>query len=157
MSERKVKARAKEWQLNAKDGKESIAITFTFSPGHAEKYDSITAFLYFTEKTLNRTLDSLRHCGWQTDSLADLDTLNLNEVELVIDDEEFQGKWRTRVKWVNRIGGLDSKNAMDKNQQTAFAMRLQAAAKANKVKYEQALGNTLGTAPSHDPADDLGF
>jgi len=129
------KARAKEWALGiSSTNKEQIAVMFEFVGGeHDGKH--ITWFGYFTDGTVDRTLESLRHCGWESDSLAELDTLGNCEVELVIEDEEYEGKWRSKVKWVNRVAKLALKEQMNAAQVAAFAARMRGKTVASKKKY----------------------
>lgn len=129
------KARAKEWALGVSStNKEQIAVMFELLGGeHAGKH--ITWFGYFTDGTVDRTLESLRHCGWESDSLAELDTLGNCDVELVIEDEEYEGKWRSKVKWVNRIAKLALKEQMNPAQVAAFAARMRGKTVASKQKY----------------------
>lgn len=129
------KARAKEWALGlSQTGKEQIAVLFEITSGpHAGK--SITWFGYFTDQTVDRTLESLRHCGWDSDSLADLDGLGENEVVLVVEDETYEGKTRSRVKWVNRESRLALKDQMSAAQVQAFAARMRGKTVASKQKY----------------------
>jgi hypothetical protein len=128
--ERVYAARAKEWGLGETDtGKEQIAVQFEILTPDAD-IRRITWFGYFTEKTMERTIQSLRYCGWQGDDLSNLSDLDLNEVELVIDDETYEGKTRTKVKWVNRGGGLALKAPMDAVRKKAFAASMRANIKA---------------------------
>lgn len=128
-------ARATSWDLGMSDnGKEQIEIVFQILEGPFQG-KSIHAFLYFTEGALDRTLESMRHCGWASDSLAEIDDLGNNEVEIVIEEEEYQGKWRDKVKWVNRRGRLLMKNPMSQSQKAAFAARLRGKTVASKQKY----------------------
>jgi len=133
---RTVKARAREWALGmSSTGKEQIAILFDLVGEHGEQFQSITWFGYFTDNTVDRTLDSLRHCGWDSDSLAELDNLNANEVELVIGEEEYDGKTRTRVLWVNRQSRLALREQMSPQAMAAFAAKLRGKTIAHKKKY----------------------
>ena len=129
------RARAQEWQLGmSSTGKEQIGVMFQLVGGpHDGKH--ITWFGYFTDNTVDRTLDSLRHCGWDSDSLADLDSLGVNEVELVIEDEVYEGKTRSKVKWVNRVSRLQMKEQMSQAQIQAFAAKLRGKTVASKQKY----------------------
>lgn len=129
------RAHAKEWQLGmSSTGKEQIGVMFQIIGGeHDGKH--ITWFGYFTDGALDRTLESLRHCGWDSDSLAELDNLGANEVELVCEDEEYEGRWRTRVKWVNRVSRLQMKEQMSPQQVQAFAAKLRGRTVASKQKY----------------------
>lgn len=127
----KVKARARtnEWDLgkstarNGEDAKEQIAVLFDYVDANGET-GSITWYGYFTEKTWERTLDSLRYMGWKGDDLGNLDGLDSNEVELVLDVEEYQGKRRTKVQWVNRLQALALQNPMDQKERQSFASKM---------------------------------
>lgn len=129
------RARAKEWGLGYSDtGKEQIAVLFQIADGpHNGKH--IHWYGYFTDETLDQTLMSMRHCGWASESLAELDTLGDNDVMLVIEDEEYQGKWRSRVRWVNRVPKLALKSQMNMQQASDFAQKLRGKTVASKQKY----------------------
>lgn len=88
---------------------------------------------YFTEKTEARTLESLRHCGWQGDDLTDLAGISDNEVQLVIDHEDYDGKTYARVQWVNRLGGVGFGAPMEDAAKRAFAARMRSKAAASRV------------------------
>jgi hypothetical protein len=68
---------------------------------------------HFTDKTTDRTIESLQHLGWKGDDLAELEdengeralTLFPDTVEIVCEPEEYDGNWRLRVKWINKPGG----------------------------------------------------
>jgi hypothetical protein len=137
------RARAEEWQLGVSStGKEQIGVMFQLIGAHEGKH--ITWFGYFTDNTVDRTLESLRHCGWDSDNLAELDSLGANEVELVIEDETYEGKTRSKVKWVNRPSRLQMKEQMNPAQIAAFAARLRGKTVASKQKY--------GAQPAAQPA-----
>jgi len=129
------RARATEWVLGmSSTGKEQIAVMFELVGGvHDGKH--ITWFGYFTDQTVDRTLESMRHCGWDSDSIAELDSLGANEVDLVIEDETYEGKTRSRVKWVNRVSRLAVKEQLNPMQIAEFAAKLRGKAVASKKKY----------------------
>jgi hypothetical protein len=69
---------------------------------------------YLTDNTAERTIESLQHCGWRGDDISvfakgDLDGLDANEVDLVVEMEEYEKdgelKEAPKVQWVNRRGG----------------------------------------------------
>jgi hypothetical protein len=129
------KARAKEWALGiSSTGKEQIAVMFQIVGGEIDG-QSITWFGYFTEGAIDRTLDSMRHCGWDSDSLAEIDALGNNEVEIVVEEESYDGKTRCKVKWVNRISKLALKEQMTPSAAQAFAAKLRGKTVAHKRKY----------------------
>lgn len=129
------KARAKEWGLgHSSTGKEQVAVLFELTAGeHQGKY--ITWYGYFTETTVDRTLDSLRHCGWDGDNFVTLEGLGKNEVELVIEPEEYQGKVNDRVKWVNRLSTIALKEKMSGDALATFAAKMRGKALAHKQSY----------------------
>jgi len=161
------KARAKEWALgHASSGKEQVAILFEITQGeHAGK--SITWFGYFTDATCDRTLDSLRYCGWEGDNLAALDGLGANEVEIVIEPDTYEGKTRDRVKWVNRPARLALREQMSPAAAANFAANMRARAIAHKQAHGPARAPGSRSAPassSHGagepdpyPGDDIPF
>lgn len=137
------KARAREWQLGlSSGGNEQVAVMFEILDGEAAG-QKITWFGSFSEKTSERskstprerTFDSLRHCGWDSDSLVELDNLGANEVEIVLDEEEYEGRISTKVKWVNKPSRLALKNQMSPAAALAFANKLRGATIAHKNKY----------------------
>lgn len=129
------KARAKEWGLgHSATGKEQVAVLFEVTQGeHAGK--SFTWFGFFTENTTERTLDSLRHCGWDGDNFVEMKGLDSNEVEIVVEEEEYEGKVRTKVQWVNRPSRLAMREQMNAQAQAAFAAKMRGRAVQHKQKY----------------------
>lgn len=96
-------------------GKEQVGVLFEIMDPAEQAGTRITWYGYFTEKTVDRTLESLEHCGWNGNSLGagDLDTAR-GEVQIVIEHEADQkGEQRARVKWVNSIGGLQLGEVLD--------------------------------------------
>jgi hypothetical protein len=158
-----VKARAREWALgHSSNGNEQVAVLFEITQGeHAGR--TITWFGFFTEHTWERTMDSLRHCGWDGNDFTSLDGLDANEVELVIEQEEYQGKVRDRVKWVNRPSRLALKEAMGADAMRSFAAKMRGRAQTHKAKYGAQPAATSPRAqsqrghtqqqPSHDAMD----
>jgi hypothetical protein len=141
----KFRAKAKEWGLGeSSTGKEQIAVSFDILTEGAE-FSTITWYGYFTEDTWQRTLESLRIMGWTgTDFEQDLVGLDTNEVELVVAEEEFDGKVRTKVQWVNRVGGLNIKAPLTLERTKAFAATMR-----DRIK---AFDATKGSRPAPKPA-----
>ncbi len=108
----KHKARATEHQFGRfETGTRCVRIQFELTDGefkgHRISWDG-----WFTDKTVERTLEALEYCGWDGASLAKLSGLGDREVELDIEHEENQetGRVYPRVKWVNRLGGMKLKD-----------------------------------------------
>jgi hypothetical protein len=48
-------------------------------------------------------------------------------VEVVVENEEYQGKVHPKIQWVNAIRGASIQNAMDPLQAKSFAARMKGA------------------------------
>lgn len=130
----KVQGRAREWALgHADNGTEQIGILFDYIDENGEP-SRITYYGYFTESTADRTIESMRFCGWEGDDFGQLEGLDRNEVELVIEDETYQGKTRRKVQWVNRLASVAIKKPMDSQQIAAFAAKMRGRAVASRQK-----------------------
>ena len=130
----KVKARAREWGLDvSKNGKDQVVVLFAYVGEDGEEH-MIRWYGFFTEATTDRTLDSLRYCGWTGDDLSNLEGLDANEVELVLEEEEYEGKLNTKVKWVNGPSRFELKNPMNQAQAKSFAERMRGKVVAHKQK-----------------------
>jgi hypothetical protein len=119
------RARAQSATLGyAGTGTAQVAVRFEITDSeYAGK--TATWFGSFTERSWDRTVESLRHCGWQGDDISDLTGIDQNEVELVMEEEEHNGAWRTRPRWVNALGGgVGLKEAMTQDQLRAFAAKM---------------------------------
>ncbi len=87
-------------------GKTFVLLNFEILDGpSAGKTISWRGF-FTTEKAEKRTVESLRYCGFRGEELSAASAQELDqEVSIAIDHEEYEGKVRDRVKWVNRPGG----------------------------------------------------
>lgn len=94
----------------------SVCLTFRNEAG-----EHIDAYLYLSEKALARTEKSLRACGWVGDDVSELmrDGVDLKQVEVVVEEEEYNGKVRAKVKWINAI-----RKAMEADKAKELAMSL---------------------------------
>jgi hypothetical protein len=128
----RFKAKAIEGALGfTKGGKEQVAVALEIIEGdHAGT--SLTWYGFFTEKTTERTFESLRHLGWKGDDLSDLDGILDNEVSIQVEEEDDdQGRTHSKVRWINAPGGgLAMKERMDDGAAKAFAQRMKGQAMA---------------------------
>jgi len=88
---------------------------------------SITWYGSFSEKAREHTFKALRVCGWQGDDVDDLTTIDSNEVQIVVaEDQDLEGNPTIRVRWINPIGGggIAMKNRMDETSARAFAAEM---------------------------------
>lgn len=122
-----------------KNGDPQIAIDFVITQGEHEGQHLMWRG-FFTEKTTNRTIESLEHCGWSGTDLTDLSGIDTNEVDLVVEHEEFTdqetGETRTsaKVRWVNAIGGISRLNPMEAATGKAFAAKMKGHILAHRAK-----------------------
>lgn len=106
-------------------GKEQVAVLFQLMDAEGNPTNTITWHGYFTEKAWERTVESLRNCGWEGDDISDLSGVDRNEVSLVIEAEEYQGAWTSKVKWVNAPGsGLALKDQLQPHEAQSFAQQM---------------------------------
>lgn len=98
---------------------------------------------YLTDKTAERTLESLQHCGWTGDDISvfatGLNGLDKNEVELQIEMEPGSTdptKEYPKVQWVNRAGGgaKFAGEAMDAAAAADFGKKFRGLALSLKAK-----------------------
>lgn len=148
-NKRYYKAKAAEWSLGeTSQGNPQVVVLFNILDEGAQE-TRLTWYGYFTEKTTDKTIESLRICGWQGEDLTDLTGLDTNEVSLVVEDEEYtdeqsgQVSTRARVRWVNKAGGLSVKQPLTGEKAQAFAASMRAAVRA----FDAASGKRTTTAP----------
>ena len=120
------KARATEAEFGfTNTGTEQVAVVFEVVEDGEFQGERIAWFGFFTEATAERTIQALRVCGWTGDDLGDLSGFDANEVELVVEHEEYQGKTTAKVKWVNKIGNrVVLKHKMTDAQRAELAKRM---------------------------------
>lgn len=118
----RYKARAIEWRLGVTGGgNEQIGVLFQLEDGQL-----MTWYGFFSEKTTERTLDSLETMGWDGVSITDPMGLDRNDVQLVVEHEtNDEGKTFPRVRWVNRLGGLTMKEELSGAALQNFKQRMQ--------------------------------
>ena len=138
INKRYVRSKAKEWVLGeSENGKPHIAISFHIK----DPLDGVEKFVgyrgFFTEATTERTIESLRYLGFEGDDLSKLEGLDKNEVELVIEDEEYTKEGDpgptlfTRVQWINQVRGPQVKVKLEGEKLGSFAALMKNAFRAH--------------------------
>jgi hypothetical protein len=145
-------ARSWELGLSSKNKTEQIAVQFELLDGsHAGHF--ITWFGYFTEAARDRTFENLRICGWVGDDILTLTGMGSCKVSLVIEDEHYNGKTNSRVRWVNRLGGSVRMGAtMDEAHRRQFAARMRMHAGPSSTSTDRS--STLDGTSSRGVTDD---
>jgi hypothetical protein len=152
----KYKAKAIDRQFGkSKKGNEQVLVTFAITEDGPHKNKKVYWYGHFTDKTADRTLESLEHCGWDGASLVEMKGFGTKEVELDVGLEQGEdGREFVRVRWVNRIGGGAKMNeTLDAGGVAALNERLKGALLARK-ESKAAEGDTSfppgASAPSGD-------
>lgn len=171
INKRYVRSKAKEWALGEWDGgKPYVGISFHIKDplDGAEKFVQWRG--WFTEAAADRTIESLRHLGFEGDDVSELKDLDKNEVELVIEDEEYtdqqtgESKTTTRVQFINKPRGPMVKTKLEGDKARSFAAQMKekfravdaaAGKRVPKPNGAPASSGPLGGDPP--PPDDLPF
>lgn len=146
----------------AQSGNHQIAVQLEIIEDSAELANNgerIAWLGHFTDKTTDRTVESLQHLGWKGDDLGELEELDAEAcarllpdvVEIVCEPEEYEGTWRLRVKWINKVGG--GRFAF-KEPLTGSALKAFAAQMRGTIRNAQQGGGAprKTTAPAAAPA-----
>lgn len=152
--EGRYKCRATEGALSeTNDGKPQVAVDIVITEEECDYTGQHrTWYGSFTEKSQDRTLQSLRLLGWQGDDLSNLVGLGDTEAWVTIAHEEDQeGNTRDRAAWINGSGGLQVKKLMDEGAAKAFAERMKGHVLAHNAK-SGAGGSSPNAAASGKPA-----
>jgi hypothetical protein len=131
------------------NGNPQIAVSFdildeAFAGSSITWYGSFSKNLGKGKKTpFQRTIETLRICGWEGDDISDLSTITKNEVSLTLDYETFEGERKLKVKWVNAPGGVAVKNPMNEAQAKGFAAKM----RGEVIAASRSIPKTNGSKP----------
>jgi hypothetical protein len=80
---------------------------------------------YLTDATEYRTLESLTHCGWKGD-FKEFSGIDCEIVQLVLEDETYEGNTRTKVQWVNKpsLRSIPEEHRMGDMERERYAKNL---------------------------------
>ena len=109
-----VKARASTMRFtnSSEKGTPGVEVVFNILEG-PDKGTNVVWRGWMTEKTRVRTAESLEACGFDGENDA---TVTKNEVYIVIEHEEYEGKTRPRVAWVNDMSRGPGSTPMDSGE-----------------------------------------
>lgn len=134
-------------------GKEQIAVLLELADESGRR---ISWYGYFTDATFDRTIESLRHLGWQGNDLSEFATglpegVN-NEIEIVVDHEEDQeGNTRARVRWINSGRGIAVKERLAEHEARAFGARMRSRVAALQAGKNGGAATSRPAAPGPRP------
>lgn len=119
-----------EYGVFPNTGSDFVYVTFQVVGG---EYDGhrVPWTGHFTEKTAQRTIESLEYCGctFPGNDITNLEGLGSQQVSIDVQHEDYtdsNGNLRTtaRVAWVNRPGGMKQEHQMDAARKASFRERM---------------------------------
>lgn len=111
-------------------GNEQIGVKFETKQGDIMWYG------YFSPAAMPYTLERLKTCGLPDNNLIKADEMVGTEVDIIVEHEEYDGKTRLKVQWINPIGGGGMRNPMDSDSLAEFARRIKEQADGAKKRNE---------------------
>jgi hypothetical protein len=149
-------------------GKEQVAVSLEVLDSVTDASEQMAWYGYFTDAAAEYTIKALRTMGWTGDDLADLSSIKGAEVAVVVEHEEYEGKTRAKVRWINPVGsgsGAILKEQMSEAEAKSFAAKMKGRIRAfdklagqpkNTGKPNSRTG-ALSPEPPPIGADDLPF
>lgn len=122
------------WLGESKNGTRFIRVPVTISEG-SQKGKTIDWYGYLTDRTQERTVEVLETCfgvNWDWNNI----NFTGQEVEVVVEQEEYNGKTSFRAKWLNNPN-MDRTNG-GKSPEEIEAAKAEAQAKAKEIAKELA-------------------
>lgn len=164
MQKAKYRARA----VGVKFGQSSnnntqIAVTVEVVDHDEYTGEETTWIGHFTDKTTERTIESLRHMGWQGDELAELEDADAvrcaellpETIIVVVEPEVYEGKERLKAQWINKIGGgFAFKEPLAGADLKSFSAQMRAQVKAVRPSARSANGSRSSDRHPNAPEDD---
>lgn len=123
---------------SAEKGTPYVSILF-----ETEQGEDLTAFLYLSDAALERTVRTLREVfGFNDDFGTVKEQVTGKQASIVVEAEEYEGKSRMKVKWINTVGGGSGKPL-----ENASTLLAQLSAKAKRIAaVSPAAGRTAAVA-----------
>lgn len=143
----------------ASTGNEQVAVSLEVTDVDGNPTgERIAWYGTFTEAAYPYTVKTLRVMGWRGDDLSDLSSIAGTPVSIVVQSEEYKGKVRQKVAFVNAPGG----GAILKEQMTPDAAKSFADRMRSKIRMADAMEGkprnngapapkSRGGALSHEP------
>ena len=137
-----------------KTSRGNVQLAVTFDTDSSE-HPAVTGYLFFSEAAMEVTERALRALGWDPleqnwaiDDLIASDDIIGAKVSLTCAYEEWEGKQRFKVKFINEVGGGTLKERLSDDEARAFTAGLR-----------QKLGVTGGSKRKPAPVaeDDIPF
>jgi hypothetical protein len=123
------------WLGESKNGTRFIRVPVTIATEGAQKGKTIDWYGYLSEKTQERTIEILESCfgvNWNWDNI----NFAGQEVEVVVEQDDYNGKVSFKAKWLNNPNFDRTNNG--KSPEEVEAAKAEAKAKAADIAKELA-------------------
>ena len=122
----------------AASGTEQVAVLVKTELGK-----QLTWYGYLTEKAAERTMNSLITFG--VSDLETLEGLSANEVDIVVEHDEYNGKVHAKIAWINALGsgGVALKDKVEGSERQAMLSKH----KGNFLRLRKEAGAAAPTQP----------
>lgn len=107
------------------NGTDYLYVLFKLKGG-SQDGQSIGAYFYFSEAAQEKAIEGLRNagCTFPGGDVTNLAGLGSKDVSLVVEHEEYEGKTKAKVKWVNKVGGVKEDQVLDQSERSALKSRM---------------------------------
>lgn len=147
----------------SKTGTVYVGLPFEVIDG-SQAGEHITGFLYISDNTLDRSIETLAECfGFNGDLNALYNgesTLEGFECSITTQLETFEGKERCKVQWINPLGGGNGIKPIEPDKFTSILSRMGGRAKAvaeAKLKTMPTRPQPVAPVGATGTEDDLPF
>lgn len=129
----RAKATRGEYGVTPTSGNDFISVAFQIVEDGEQKGQTVGYRGFFTEKAMERTMESLRTagCTFPGNDITNLEGLGSTEVQIAVDHEEYESKGEkktaARVAFVNPIGSagrVKPEQQMDPGHKASFKQRM---------------------------------
>ncbi len=148
-------------------GNTQIGITFEIVNHPEFAGETITWLGHFTDKTSERTIESLQYMGWRGDDLSELDNLGPEQcaallpsaVQIVCEPDTYKDKTTLKVQWVNQIGGgsFAFKAPVTGKDLKAFAAQMRGAVRSAQASGPKGPSKVVSNGAGADKDKDAPF
>lgn len=118
------KAQAVDFDFGfTRTGNEQVAVLFRVLDGDC-KDETITWYGSLSDSALKYTMKSLQTMGWKCDDVSTMTVKDIsNHVQLVLEEDTYNGITSLKVKWINPFG-VALKERMSTAQKKALSERI---------------------------------
>lgn len=141
----KYKAAPTSWMMTAtKDGSPQVAVEFEIVEGENSGETIVWSGGFSTDGAQEYTVKALLVMGWNS-RFKDM-LLEHQPVQIVVENDTYEGKKRARVKYVNASGGLAGWREFDASRLASFEDQMRSKVAAIKAK-DSSLAPATTTRP----------